>query len=68
VGEFAFAALQPAFDLPQRMGAAQLAEQHGDKLTPARQPLAAVLCPRFLHDALEVGARNELEYLAEHAA
>jgi hypothetical protein len=68
VGKLAFTALEAPFDLPQGVRAAQLAEQHGDELTPARQPLGAVLCPGFLDDALEVGARNELEYLTEHAA
>ena len=68
VGELAFATLQPALDLPQGMGPSQLAEQHADKLTPTRQPLAAELRSRFLDHALEVGSRNQLEYLAKHAA
>lgn len=62
VGEFALAALQPAFDLPQGVGAAQLVEQHADELAPARQPLAAVLRSCLFDHALEVGVRNELEY------
>lgn len=63
MGELALATLQPAFDLAQGMGAAQLAEQHPDKLAPTRQPLAPVFSARFLDDAFEVGTRDELEYL-----
>jgi hypothetical protein len=68
VGQLAFAALQPAFDLPPRMGAAQLTEQHANKLAPARQALTPIFGPRCFDDALEVGARDELEYLTAHAA
>ena len=68
VGEFAFATLQTTFDLAQGMGSAQLAEQHADKLAPARQPLASIFRPSLFDDAFEVGSRDELEYLAEHAA
>jgi hypothetical protein len=32
--QFAFATLETTLDLAQQVGAAQLAEQHGDKLTP----------------------------------
>jgi len=31
---------------------------------PGSQTFAAVLCPRLLHDTLEVGSRNQLEHLA----
>ena len=68
VGQLAFAALQPAFDLPQRMSAAQLTEQHAHKLAPARQARTTIFGPRCFDDALEVGARDELEDLTEHAA
>lgn len=53
--QLAFATLQPAFDFPQGMGAAQQAEQHRDKQAQTRQPLAAALRPRLLDDALKVG-------------
>ena len=39
-----------------------------NEMAPARQPPAAVLCPGLLDDALEVGSRDEREYLAKHAA
>ena len=58
VGQFALATLQPAFDFPQRMCPAQLAEQHANELAPTRQPLTAVLRSRLFDHALEVGARN----------
>jgi hypothetical protein len=68
VDQLAFAALQPALNLPQGMSPTELAEQHPHKLTPARQPLAAIFSSRPLDDALEVGAWDKLEYLAEQAA
>ena len=55
---FALATFKPALNFSQRMCATQLAEQHGNELTPTRQPLAAVLCLGFFDEALEVGARN----------
>jgi hypothetical protein len=68
MSQLAFAALEAAFDFPQGVRPTQLAKQHGDELAPARQPLAAVLRLRLFDESLEVGARNKLEYLAEHAA
>jgi hypothetical protein len=68
VGPLALATLQAPFNFPQGVRPAQLAKQHADELAPARQTLAAIFGPRLLDDALEVGARYELEYLAEHAA
>lgn len=68
VSQLALATLQPAFDFPQGVRPAKLAEQHADELAPARQALAAVFRSRFLDHALEVDTRNQLEYLAEHAA
>ena len=74
VRQLAFATLQSAFDFSQRMRPAKLAEQHADgprpapELAPTRQSLAAVLRPGFFYHPLEVGTRDELEYLTEHAA
>ena len=62
------AALQAPFDLPQGVGTTQLAKEHRHKLTPARQAFAAILGSRLLDDPLKVGAGNELENLAKHAA
>ncbi len=50
------------------MRAAQLTEQHAHKLAPARQTLTAIFGTRGCDDALEVGARDELEDLTKHAA
>jgi hypothetical protein len=68
VGKLALAAPQTALDLSERMRPSELAEQHPDELTPARQALAAILGTGRFYQAFELNARNELEYLAEHAA
>ena len=68
VGQLAFATLQTAFNFPQGMGAAQLAGAHRDELAPDRQSFAAIFRASLPDDAFKVAARNELEYLAEHAA
>jgi hypothetical protein len=65
--ELALAAAQPP-DLPQRVGPAELAEQHRDELPPAREPAGVALGVRPRHQRLELGPRKELEQLAEHAA
>ena len=49
------------------MGAAELAEQHGHELPPAREPAGVALGERPLHQALELRPRKQLEELAEHA-
>ena len=50
--QLAFHARQPAADLPQRVRAAQLAEQHRNELIStresARMPLGAVILNRML--------------------
>ena len=58
VPELALAAAQPAADLPQRMGAPELAEQHGDELPPAGEAAGMALGVRPLHRGLELGARK----------
>jgi len=68
VDQLAFAALQLARNLLQRMHSTELTEPHPHKLTPVRQPRAAIFGPCTLDDALEVGARDELGYLTRHAA
>jgi hypothetical protein len=54
--ELALAAAQPAADLPQRMGAPELAEQHGHELPPAGEAARMALRVRPLHQGLELGA------------
>ena len=58
--ELALAAAQPAADPAQRVGRAELAEQHGD----ARMALGV----RPLDQGLELRLRKQLEELAEPAA
>ncbi len=64
----AFTARQPAADLAQRVRAPQLAEQHRDKLAPAREPPRVPLGLRLHHEVLKVRPRKELEQLIEDAA
>src|SRR4029434_7967132 len=54
VGQLAFTASQPAFDFPQRMGAAQLTEQHRDKLAPTGDTLRRVLGRRLFDESLKL--------------
>ena len=65
VRELPFAALQSAFNLTQRMGAAHLIAQHSHKLAPTRKSLRRVLGTGLLDDHLKFIARNKLEYLAD---
>jgi hypothetical protein len=66
--ELAFAAPEAAADLPQRVGAPELAEEHGHELPPAGEPPSMPFSVRPLDQRLELGARKQLEPLAEHAA
>jgi len=65
VVELPLAGGQPPADLPQGVGAAQLAEQHSDKLAPAGEAPGVALGPRLLDGPLEVHPREELEELTE---
>ena len=67
MGEFPFASGKALADLPQRVGAAQLAEQHGDKLAPTAKAAGMPLGSGLLNQQLKVGSREELENLTEHA-
>jgi len=50
------------------VGAAELAEQHRDELAPAGEPAGVPLGVRPLDQRQELGPREQLEQLAEHAA
>jgi hypothetical protein len=66
--ELALAAAQSPADLPQRVGAPQLAEQHGHELAPAREAPGVAFGVRPLDQRLELRPAEQLEQLAEHAA
>ncbi|MDA8363192.1 MAG: hypothetical protein M0Z84_05075 [Gammaproteobacteria bacterium] len=68
MSELAFAALQAPFGLAQAVGASRLAERHRRKPASGALPHGRVLGTGFLRRVLEIGARDDLEYLAEHAA
>ena len=66
--ELALAAAEPAADLAQGVGAAELAEEHRHELPPTGEPPGVPLRVRPRHQSLKLGPREELEQLAEHAA
>jgi hypothetical protein len=68
MGQFALAARQPAADLAQRMGPAELTKHHRHKLFPAREAARVPLRPGVDHGLLKLGPRKQLEDLVEDAA
>src|SRR5206468_999158 len=67
VFELALAARQTPADLAEAVGAAELAEEHGDELTPAREPLGGVIGTMVFDRLLELKAGEELQQLREDA-
>jgi hypothetical protein len=67
VAQLAFAGGQPAANLTQRLGSPQMAEQHGHELSPATEPACVALGPLLDHGPLKLGARKQLQHLAENA-
>ena len=61
------AAAQAVADLAQRIGAAELAEQHGDELRPAAKALGGTLGGVLLDQCGELGPGKMLEQLIEQA-
>lgn len=59
---------QAITDLAQRMGSAELTEQHRDELSPTGEPAGMTLRLGLMHQRLERVAREQLEKLTEHAA
>ena len=60
--QFSFTAGQASADLPQAMSTAQLAKQHGDKLSPAAETACMALGFGLLQDQLlKLPARKKLE-------
>src|SRR5205807_8363179 len=66
--QLAFGSRQSLCDLTEAVGSSQLTEQHGNELAPAgeasRVPLGFVL----MYRRLKLGARKQLENLAENTA
>jgi hypothetical protein len=65
--EFAFTAGQAPADLAEAVGTAELAEEHGDKLAPAREAFGGVVGAMLPHGLFEFEAREELQQLRENA-
>lgn len=67
VAQLAFAGGQPAANLTQRLRSPQMAEQHSHELSPATEPAGVALAPLLDHGPLKLGARKQLQHLAENA-
>jgi hypothetical protein len=65
--QFALTASEPAGNLPERVGAAQLAKEHGHKLTPASKPSGMTLSFRLFNRLLKLDSGKQLQELAEYA-
>ena len=61
------AAGQAVADLAQRIGASQLAKEHGDELRPAGKALGGTLSGVLLYECGELGPGKVLEQLIEEA-
>jgi len=68
MGQPTFTARQASGDFPQRVGSAQLAEQHRDELPPAGETTGVAFGVGLLHRALKFQSWKELEQLAKDAA
>jgi hypothetical protein len=67
VPQFAFAAGQPAADLPQTLGVAELTEQHGDELAPTGKAPGMTLGVVLLHRSSKFVAGEQLQDLGKNA-
>ena len=65
--QFAQATAQAVADLAQRIGMAELAEQHRDELRPAGKALGVTLSVVLLYQRGELGPGKMLEQLIEEA-
>ena len=65
--ELALASGRAAADLAQTVSAAELTEQHGDQLAPAREALCGVAGTVLLHGLFELEMQEELKQLGEDA-
>ena len=67
MNEFAETTMQAVADFAQRVGAGELAEQHGDELGPARKALGVAFGLVLFDERLELAAGKVLEQLIEQA-
>ena len=65
--EFALATGQAKANFAQTAGSAELAELHGDELSPACETLRGVVRTVFSHGLFELEAREWLQELREDA-
>jgi hypothetical protein len=66
--QLAFTGLQPLADLPQGLRSRQLAEKHGDELSPAGETARVSLGLMFFDEGLELQPRETPQKLTENAA
>jgi hypothetical protein len=62
-----FVASKSLADLGEGVGAAELAEEHGDELVPVGESSGMAFGVQFFHGLLEFGSGKELQELAEYA-
>jgi hypothetical protein len=60
-------ASKPPSNLTEGMSPTQLAEEHGYKLVPTREPFGMTFCLGDRNQFLELKSRKELQQLAEYA-
>jgi hypothetical protein len=65
--QFSLAASQASGNLPEGVGAAQLAKEHGHKLAPAGKSSAMSFGFALLYGLDKFGFRKKLQKLAEYA-
>jgi hypothetical protein len=58
--QFTFTASKASGNLPQGMGSAQLAEEHGNKLAPTSEPSGMSFSFCLPHSLLELDSRKQL--------
>jgi hypothetical protein len=63
--ELAFTAGQAPADLAEAVGTAELAEEHGDKLAPARETFGGVVGAMLPHGLFEFEAEGKVEATCE---
>ncbi len=65
--ELSLAGREAVTNLPKGMGAAELAEEHGDELAPRAKPFGVTLGLGFFDQLFELDSRKQSQNLAKHA-